>query len=59
MSKTDESLEKYMEDISHIRSLLEQNQERPVIRPWAFYAGGLIVIAAGIQSRREGKRFHG
>lgn len=50
MSKTDESLDKYMEDISHIRSLLEQNQERPVIRPWAFYAWGLIVIAAALVS---------
>ena len=59
MSKTDESVDKYMEDISHIRSLLEQNQERPVIRPWAFYVWGMIVIAAGIQSRREGKSFHG
>lgn len=50
MSKTDESIDKYMDDISHIRSLLEQNQERPVIRPWAFYVWGLIVIAAALVS---------
>jgi len=50
MSTKDESVDKYMEDISHIRSLLEQNQERPVLRPWAFYVWGLIVIAAVLVS---------
>jgi len=44
MDTKEERMERYIEDITHIRALLEQNEERPVIRPWAFYVWGLIVL---------------